>query len=360
MASRERIVEFFAFNRILLYFMCREKQQNGSFPMNKRIRYGIIGFGAFAERTIAPAIQASPNSELVAIQKRSLAAAEEKARTLRIPHAFDSADRLASHPEVDAVFIVSAVAAHAHDALAAAAAGKHVITEKPMAMNASEAQTMINACAQAKVKLMVAQMARFSPLILRFKEILRSGTIGRVSFIRTEYVYDARLSKRVWLQDVKTAGGGASFDIGVHCLDTIRFILEDDVVSVKSQVAPLPTDARTEQTALLALKFSRGTAGSIFCSFVSPLRRIILEAIGQEGIVSAENFPLSNIKGEIRTTFGSNGAAAETKTETVDVPNLYEKEVTAFSESILNDSPVPIPGEEGLKNQRILDETVKL
>ena len=73
----------------------------------KKVRYGIIGYGVFAERTIAPAILKSSNSELVAIQKRSLAAAKEKAQLLSIPLAFDSADALVKHPDVDAVFIVS-------------------------------------------------------------------------------------------------------------------------------------------------------------------------------------------------------------------------------------------------------------
>ena len=83
--------------------------------MKKKVRYGIIGFGAFAERTIALAIRESPNSMLVAIQKRSLAAAKEKARTFNIPHAFDWVEPLVKHPDVDAVFIVLANSLHASE-----------------------------------------------------------------------------------------------------------------------------------------------------------------------------------------------------------------------------------------------------
>ncbi len=106
----------------------------------KKVRYGIIGFGAFAERTIAPAILKSPNSELVAIQKRSLAAAKEKAQVLNVPYAFDSAETLAKSPDVDAVFIVSANSLHGPETLTAARNGKHVLVEKPMAMNTAEAE----------------------------------------------------------------------------------------------------------------------------------------------------------------------------------------------------------------------------
>jgi 1,5-anhydro-D-fructose reductase (1,5-anhydro-D-mannitol-forming) len=327
--------------------------------MAQKVNYGIIGFGAFAERTIAPAIQASPNSELVAIQKRSLQKAQEKARTFNIPLAFDSAEKLAGHPDVDAVFVVSAVVQHAHDTITAAQAGKHVLVEKPMAMNVTETKNMIAACHQANVKLMVGQMVRFSPLIIWMKELIRTGIIGKVAFVKTEYLYDARLSKRQWLQDKKTAGGGPTFDIGVHCLDTIRFLLDDDVVSVKSQLSPSPTETSTEKTSIIAMKFSQGTPASIYCSFVSPIRRSFIEVIGQDKILSAENFTMSNLTIPLKVVIGKNGLQSEISAETIIVPNLYEKEVTAFSESILNNTPSPIPGEEGLKNQRVLDEVIK-
>ena len=327
--------------------------------MTRKVRFGIIGFGAFAERTIAPAIQSSPNAELVAIQKRSLAAAEEKARTIHVPLAFDSVEALTSHPEIDAVFVVSAVVRHAQDTMTAARAGKHVLVEKPMAIHAAEAKQMIEVCREKNVKLMVGQMVRLSPLIVRMKKLIRSGIIGEVAFVKTEYVYDARLSQRQWLQDKKTAGGGATFDIGVHCLDTIRFLLDDEIVSVKSQLAPTPTETNTEKTSLMALKFSQGTPASIFCSFTTSYRRSVIEVIGQEGSLAAENFTMSNLTIPMKIILGKNGVIAETQEEQIVVPNLYEKEVTLFSESILNNTIVPVPGEEGLKNQHVLDEAMK-
>jgi 1,5-anhydro-D-fructose reductase (1,5-anhydro-D-mannitol-forming) len=328
--------------------------------MARKVRYGILGFGNFAERTIAPAIQSSSNSELFALQKRSLTAAVEKARDFHVPLAFDSAEKLVNHPDIDAVFVASAVVQHAQDTITAALAGKHVLVEKPMAMNTAEAKQMIEVCRSKNVKLMVGQMVRLSPLIVRMKELIHSGAIGKVAFVKTEYMYDARLSKRRWLHDKKTAGGGATFDIGIHCLDTIRFLLDDDVVSVKSQLAPIPTETTTEQTSLLALKFSQGTPASVYCSFVASFRRSIIEVIGQEGILSAENFTLSNLTLPLTIVLGKNGTAAETQEEIIVVPNLYEKEVTLFSECILNNTESPIPTEEGLKNQRVLDEAMKV
>jgi 1,5-anhydro-D-fructose reductase (1,5-anhydro-D-mannitol-forming) len=327
--------------------------------MTKKIRYGIIGFGAFAERTITPAFQASANSELIAIQKRSLAAAEERAQALKIPLAFDSAEKLVSHPNVDAVFIVSANALHAPGTITAARAGKHVLTEKPMALNVSEAETMIEVCKKNNVKLMVGHMVRFSPLVLRMKGLIKSGVIGRVTFIKSEFIYDGRISHRKWLVDPKIAGGGPIFDIGVHCFDTIRFLLDDEVVSVKSVLDPIPTSTRTESTAQLAIKFSRGTTAGIYCSYDSPIRRTYIEVIGEKGILSAENFSWSNNTLRLNVLLGEHDKIVEKREEVIVVPDLYEKEISLFSDCILNNTASPIPGEEGLINQRVIDEAIK-
>jgi predicted dehydrogenase len=327
--------------------------------VTQKIRYGIIGYGRFAERSIALAIQASRNSELVALQKRSLDAAQEKAQALNIPLAFDSVEKLVNHPEVDAVYIVSANSQHAPETITAASAGKHVLVEKPMAMNTAEAKGMIKACNKNQVKLMVGQMVQLSPLIVRIKDLIQSGLIGKVTFIKSEFIYNGHLSHRPWLLDQQIAGGGPIFDIGVHCLDTTRFILDDEVVSVKSQLDPLPTTESTESTAQLALKFSRGTTASIYCSYDVPIRRTFIEIIGEKGILYAENFTWGSHTIPLKIIIGKNDNVDETREEIIVVPDLYEKEISLFSDCILNNTESPISGEEGLKNQLVLDEAMK-
>jgi len=321
----------------------------------KKIRYGIIGYGGFAERAIAPAIRTSPNSELVAVQKRSLAAAREKAQACGIPLAFDRPEDLARHGDVDAVFIASSNSRHLSDVLCAAAARKHVLVEKPIAMNADEARRMIAACAEQRVKLMVGHMVRLSPAIEWIKSFIKAGSIGTVYHIKTEYIYDARFSKRAWLFNRETAGGGPFFDVGVHCLDTMRFILDEEVVSVKGQMSPLPTAERTEGTAVVALRFAGGIPGSIYCAFHAPYRRSILEVIGSEGIVSVENFTQPGITVRVSVTRGDKGSSREPVVEEIVVPDLYEREMTLFSTCLLEDRDVPVSAEEGLKNQLVLD-----
>jgi len=325
-----------------------------------KVRYGIIGFGLFAERFIARAIRASPNSEIRAIQKRSLPLAKEKAQLFNIPLAFDSPRALVDHPDVDAVFILSANCCHATEAIAAARAGKHVLVEKPMATTVVEAEAMTKACKENRVQLMVAHMVRLSPLIIRMKELIQSGSIGRAKLVKSEFIYDGKRSHRSWLLERKVAGGGPIFDVGVHCLDTTRFLLDDEVVSAKSQLDPVPTDTVTESTAHLNLKFSRGTIASIVCSYTAPIRRTSIEVIGDEGILAAESFSLSEETLTLKITFGKEDRIFASNEEKIPVPNLYEKEVTLFSESILNHTASPIPGEEGVINQRVLEQAISV
>jgi len=166
------------------------------------------------------------------------------------------------------------------------------------------------------------------------KELIHSGAIGKVAFVKTEYMYDARLSNGGGCM-IKNCRWRGNFRYWHPLFRYNPFLLDDDVVSVKSQLAPIPTETTTEQTSLLALKFSQGTPASVYCSFVASFRRSIIEVIGQEGILSAENFTLSNLTLPLTIVLGKNGTAAETQEEIIVVPNLYEKEVTLFSECIL-------------------------
>lgn len=323
------------------------------------VRYGILGFGRFAERTIAPAFRASPNAELIGIQKRSLNEAQEKSKSLSIPLAFDSAEKLVSHPEIDAVFIVSANALHCPETLAAARAGKHVLVEKPMGVNVAECRMMIDACRRNGVKLMVGHMVRFSPLIRRMKEIIRSGALGPIVLAKSEFIYDSRLTHRSWLFDTTVAGGGPVFDVGVHCLDTMRFLLDDEVVSTKSQTDFRRSENRTESAASLSLKFARGTIGCITCSYASPIRRTTMEIIGTDGILRAEDFTLGEKTLELIRLSGNEDKPVKAAVERIEIPNLYVTEIVHFSECILSQKDSLIPGEEGLRNQEVLDASLK-
>jgi predicted dehydrogenase len=322
------------------------------------IRFAILGFGGFAERTIAPALRATPGAELVAIQKRSADRAREKAMEHCIPLFFDSAEEAVGHPDVDAVFVVSANGAHCAETIAAARAGKHVLVEKPMAVNVYEAEQMIAACMRHKVTLMVGHMIRFSPLVNRMREILVSGALGQAIYAKANFIYDARLSRRAWLYDRKTAGGGPMFDVGIHCIDTLRYVLGDEVTETLGILEPMPTEIRTENSAQISLRFSRGTIGSVYCSYAAPIRRKQIEIQGTGGSLRAEDFTVGSQTTELVIDLGTDARPGCVTTEQIIVPNLYVEEIAHFCDCIRFHRQPLTPGENGLANQRILDRAM--
>jgi predicted dehydrogenase len=289
------------------------------------------------------------------LQKRSLSDARSKASTLGIPHAFSTADDLVRCNEIDAVFIVSANSAHCPETIAAARAGEHVLVEKPMALDFAEAERMVQECDSNRVKLMVGQVVRFSPVVREIRTLIQSGELGRIVSARADYLYDARLTHRTWLYDRAIAGGGPIFDIGVHCLDTLCFVLDDEVVSVRSQLSPQPTSKSTERSAVLSLSFSKGTVASIACSFEAPIRQNTIEIVGTEGRVSAEDFTQGSRKLVLQIGRRIDGTRLASEQREIDVPNLYVEEVTAFSRCIIEDLESPVPGSVGLRHQEVLD-----
>jgi len=324
-----------------------------------KIRYGIIGCGLFAEKAIIPAIKRSANAELVALQKRSEEAARAMAAKHDVPLAFTTPSQLVAHNEIDAVFIASANGVHLAETVAAAEAGKHVMVEKPMAVTAREAEQMVSVCEREKVKLSVAHMIRMSPHARRMREVVRSGMLGPITYARADFIYDARLSHRDWLLDRRMAGGGPVFDVGVHCLDTLRFVLDDEVVSVEAELEPKPTEDRTEEVAEIALRFSRGTIGAIHCSYRAPIRRKQFEVVGEDAILSASEFTIGETTLPLTVSVGRNDQPADPRVEQVSVPNLYVEEITHFSDCILTDREPLLSGQNGLANQRILDQVLR-
>ncbi|MDP1677335.1 MAG: Gfo/Idh/MocA family oxidoreductase [Bacteroidota bacterium] len=322
----------------------------------KKIRYGIIGFGNFAERAIMPAIRSVQNSELVAIQKRNLENAKNKAVEHSIPFYFDSVEALVNSKEVDAVFIVSANSQHHRETLLAARAKKHVIVEKPMAINFLQAKEMIEVCELNNVKFMTGHMLRFSPLLRRMKEIVDSGLIGKISFAQSHFVYDAQLSQRKWVLDKKNAGGGPLFDIGIHCLDSMRFVLNDDnVVKVNNLMNPQHTETGVEKTSLLTFQFSKGTIGSVYTSYETSYRQSFIEFFGTKGSISAFYFTPSNTPTTLEIKMGKDGLVDTVNHEEISVPNLYELEISHFSDCILNDTNPLVDSKSSLHNQHILE-----
>jgi predicted dehydrogenase len=194
------------------------------------IRWGIIGCGNVTEVKSGPGFQKARGSALVAVMRRNAALAEDYARRHGVPRWYADAQALIDDPEVDAVYVATPPSSHKHYTLLAAAAGKPVYVEKPMALNHGECQKMIAACQAADVPLFVAYYRRSLPRFVKIKELLDQGAIGAVRFVQIALYQPARPAELdpaslPWRVQPQIAGGGHFVDLASHTLDLLDYTL---------------------------------------------------------------------------------------------------------------------------------------
>ena len=220
----------------------------------------------------------------------------------------------------------------------------------------NEGDPEANQSEKNNVKFMTGHMLRFSPLLQRMKEIVNAGIIGEITFVQSHFVYNAQLSQRKWLLDKKNAGAGPLFDIGIHCLDSMRFVLNDDhIVNVNNMMNPQHTETEVEKTSLLSFQFSKGTIGTVYSSYESSYRQSFIEFFGTKGSISAFYFTPSNTQATVEIKMGKEGLIDSIQREEISVPNLYELEISHFSDCILNDTSPIVDAKNSLHNQQILE-----
>ncbi len=314
------------------------------------IRYGILGFGLHAVRRLMPGFALASNSRVTALSRRDIKQARASAAEYNIPHAFDSAADLCRSPEVDAIFVATPDCSHLKDVLLAVESGKPVLCEKPMGMNAGECRQMVAAARRAGLLLGVAQVFRFERSTARLHERVAEGQVGRPVFVRAEFSYPARTHPRKWLTDARMAAGGPIADVGVHCIDALRYILSDEVVRVTASGVSDRDSGDVEAAAVLSLEFARRTLGSVLVSTRAEYRTP-LEIVGETGVLRAENGLSVDRPIEIEFCRGS----GIVEKEIVSNADAYARQVDTFSAAIEGKAEFPTPGEEGLQNQEVLD-----
>jgi predicted dehydrogenase len=315
------------------------------------IRFGIAGFGLHAVKRMMPGFLRAENCRVTALSRRDLAKAKKSAQEHNIRLAFDSVEALAKSPEVDAVFVTTPNSLHLQDVLTAVACGKPVLCEKPLAMNADECRQMVEAARKAKVLFGVAHVFRFENSTARLRDWIAAGQIGRPVFARSEFSFSGGPGHpRAWLYDPKVAGGGPIADVGVHCIDTLRFVLQDEVVRVSARGVFDQGSGELEAAAALTLEFARGTLGTVLVSYRAEYRSP-LEFVGESGVLRAEDG--LNVEHPIELRVRRDGKVVETVT--VSNQSAYTQMVDAFADAVEGKSKFPVSGEQGWQNQEILD-----
>lgn len=233
-------------------------------PPRERIGFAVIGLGRLALEQILPAFSQSLRARVVALVSSSEEKARLVARQYGVPddsvYGYDDVGKLAANPDVQAVYVVTPNALHPAHVRAAAKAGKHVLCEKPMANTPDEARQMIDVCAEAGVKLMIAYRCQYEPFNREAARLAQSGELGRVRVIEATNTQVQGPGDQ-WRLKAALAGGGALPDIGLYCLNGARALLAEEPVEVYAQVVNPEGDPRyaeVEETIAFTLRFASG------------------------------------------------------------------------------------------------------
>jgi predicted dehydrogenase len=205
---------------------------------NKKLGFAVVGLGKIAEDAVLPGFRNSKKAKLVAVVSRDIAKAKRIARKFGARHSYQSDDFASCllNPEVSAIYIATPPGNHLKVARAAAAAGKHILCEKPLAATARESAEMVAVCRRAGVTLMTAYRKYFEPSSLALKKLIASGVLGKLDAIHTSFseVYRPGISQ-AWLVDLDLAGGGPLMDLGIYCINTGRWLADEDPSEVTAE-----------------------------------------------------------------------------------------------------------------------------
>lgn len=229
--------------------------------MKDFVNVGIIG-SRFVSSIHAESLRSCAHARIVAVASPTSGHVEEFARKFGISRHFTDYRDLLALPEVDMVVVGAPNNLHCQIAVDAAAAGKHVVMEKPLCLNLAEADRMIEACRAAKVKLMYAEELCFAPKYVRLKQLLDSGALGKPTLIKQSEKHDGPHAPHFW--DVERSGGGVTMDMGCHGIEFFRWMLgRPRITSVYAQMSTQVHMAKTkgDDNAIIIVEFEDGTVG---------------------------------------------------------------------------------------------------
>lgn len=311
--------------------------------MANRMGWAILGCARIARRAIIRAIQKAESAELVGIASRDRKKAQAWAEEFGIRKAYGSYEEAINDQEVQAVYIPLPNELHRPWTIRSAEAGKHVLCDKPLALNAQEAEEMVAACREHGVLLQEGFMWRHHPRSLRARELVRQGVIGELRLVRASFSFD--INRADWRLD-PTRGGGALWDIGCYGVNAARFFTGAEPDGVKADAVWWETGV--DMTLTAQLTFGGSTIAQVDCSFEVPFR-CHMEIVGTKGVIE---LPDAFLPRSPAALIMQDGAGPRTESFQAD---QYAEMIESFSRCALANRPLDWPAEDGLKNMQALD-----
>jgi predicted dehydrogenase len=320
----------------------------------EKVGFAVVGLGAIARMAVLPAFRNAKRARLVALVSRDRRRAEKLARKFgaKAVYSTDEFGACLENLAVDAVYLATPQSEHLKAAVAAARARKHVLCEKPLALNPEQSAEMVRVCEECGVQLMTAYRKYYEPSTLYLKKLIQSGKLGKIDVINTVFSELHVAGKSIpWLLDSKVSGGGPLMDLGVYCVNTSRWLVEEDPVEVSAHT--WKKDAERFRDVEEGISFRMHFASGLVVQGISTYSSAISSFVFVQGMKGwaclTPAFPFDE---ERRLTGKIGGKWFEKKFKVVDE---FAPELDAFATAIQMKRPVEPDGRQGHRDMCILE-----
>lgn len=308
--------------------------------------FGLVGAAIISRERMVGAMNESGVATPVAVFSRELGRGRAFADELGIPKAYDSLDAMLADPEIDGVYVASTNQRHHAEVLAIAAAGKHVLCDKPLAMSVEEGLEMVEACRRAGVVFATNHHMRNGAAHRAMREVVASGRLGDLVSVRVSHGALLPAHLQTWRINDPSAGAGAVMDLNVHDADLVRFILDDDIVEVSAMTknSGMGSD-RVEDTSLAVFRTKGGVLGHFQDVFNAPFNRGAVEVHGTKGSLYAIDVLSQTSQGTVtlRDKDGQHELPLQHE-------NMYTRGIRQFVGATKGEAEVPSSGLDGLRS----------
>ncbi len=318
----------------------------------QKIRWGVLSTANIAVKKVIPAMQRGQLSTVSAIASRDLGKARNAAAALGIPTAYGSYEELLADPSIDAIYNPLPNQLHVPWTIRAAEAGKHVLCEKPIAMNVAEAKSLVAVRDRTGVVIGEAFMIRSHPQWTRTRALIDEGRIGQLRSVAAFFSYFNDDPRNI--RNQPESGGGALYDIGCYCIQSARSGFGDEPTRVCGLIDRDP-NLQTDRLTSAILDFPTGQAIFTCSTQLVPYQRV--QFFGTKGRIEIE-IPFNAPADRPTRLFiddGSDLFGSGIKTETFPISDQYTLQGDAFSRAILEGTPVPVSLEQGIANMAVID-----
>ncbi len=316
---------------------------------DKPVGWAVLGLGSYAQNQIMPAFANCKQSKLVAL----ISGSEDKLQRLGERYSIEAKNRylygrmeeIRDNPEIDVVYVITPPGTHPEFSIRAAKAGKHVCSEKPMAPTVADCQAMIDACKKAGKLLQLGYRSQYETHNLRAMRYTRSGELGAIKSLSSDHGFN--IGRGSWRTQRALSGGGSMMDIGIYSVQALRYLSWQEPVEVTATITNPPNDERfkeVEDDVKFSLRFPSG-----------------LVAQGTSGYSwrpGKNQYEIAFEKGTLRavpaTAYNGNRLTLDGTELSVPSNDQFAAQMDHFSDCIRSARPVRTPGEEGLKDIRII------